>query len=74
MEQTQVQQLQLQGAVDSLKNVINGLLQENMNLSAQNYILGTQLKEALQKTQELEKLIEASKELPAEASDGSQVA
>lgn len=72
MEQVQVQQLQLQGAVDSLRNVINGLLQENMNLAAQTYILGAQIKEALQKNQELEEQVK--KLTPTEASNGGGLA
>lgn len=76
MEQQQVQQLQLQAAVDSLKRVIDGLLQEGMNLSAQVSVLGVQLQEALKKEQMLNKLIaslqDQVKELttpkPAEAS------
>lgn len=74
MEQTQVQQLQLQGAVDALKGVVDALLQDKMNLSAQNYILGAQLKTALETQLVLEKQIEAlneskkEKEIPAEAS------
>ena len=57
MEQVQVQQLQLQGAVDALKGIIDALVQDKMNLQAQNYILGSQLKDALQETTSLQKQI-----------------
>ena len=57
MEQVQVQQLQLQGAVDALKGIIDALVQDKMNLQAQNYILGSQLKDALQEVTGLQKQI-----------------
>ncbi len=72
MEQQQVQQLQLQGAVDALKGVIDALVQDKMNLSAQNYVQASQLRELQQKIGEFEKQL--TKITPTEATDGSKVA
>lgn len=45
MDQAKQQQLQIQGGMDSLRQLVNFLTEDKMNLTATNYVLNAQLSE-----------------------------
>lgn len=54
MEQVQQDRIRVQGGVDAIKEILDGVIQEKMNLKGQIYVLSAENAELKQKLQELE--------------------